>query len=41
MTTSLSSAPPWREVEIELAAEASHVAPYAAVEVWADFTCGE
>ncbi len=41
MTTSLSSAPPWREVEIELTAEASQVAPYAAVEVWADFTCGE
>ena len=34
------SAPPWREVEIELTAGTSHAAPYAAVEVWADFTCG-
>ena len=41
MTTSPSAASPWREVEIRLTAEASHVAPYDAVEVWADFSCGE
>jgi hypothetical protein len=35
-----SSAAPWREVEIELTAGTSHAAPYATVEVWADFSCG-
>ena len=32
---------PWREIQIELTAEASYAAPYADVEVWADFTCGD
>jgi len=41
VTTSPSAASPWREVEIRLTAQASHVAPYAAVKVWADFSCGE
>src|SRR5689334_1596020 len=31
---------PWREVEIDLTSSQAHDAPYAEVEVWADFTCG-
>jgi len=40
VTTPLPSAPPWREMEIELTAEVPHPAAYATVEVWADFRCG-
>jgi len=31
---------PWREVEIDLVTPAAHEAPYASLDVWADFTCG-
>jgi hypothetical protein len=40
VTTPLPDTLPWREVEIDLTTEKAYLAPYASVEVWADFTCG-